>query len=394
MPEDNKIRTKDYDPENPRCDEQQLKFLKDCINEGPEGIKKWNDWYMIQLLKNKDFDIWLQKTDFKGAHMNGINLSKVHMEGVNLQDAHLGNANLRETHMEGANLMFTHLEGANLLLAHLEGADFSLAHLEGTTLSFAQLEGAKIYIAHMEGASLEGTNLKSANLMETHLEKARFINTNLKGADFSRAIVDSETLVWTNKIDCNTKFEAVGLDNMRIYPAIKQLLEYNIRRMNWKAWYEYKDWDAIKPEMKRGRLSRIVRHTVKWFWSVSDYGISTWRIIFWFFILSLFFAAVYSNISCWYPEGIVSNLTVEPHLPLWHYFILCILRPIYFSIVTMTTLGFGDMYANAKSIWGHLLLTIQVIFGYVLLGALVTRFAVLFTAGGPAGKFEKENNKS
>jgi hypothetical protein len=30
-----------------------------------------------------------------------------------------------------------------------------------------------------------------------------------------------------------------------------------------------------------------------------------------------------------------------------------------------------------------------VILGYVLLGALVTRFAVLFTAGGPAGRFSK-----
>jgi len=28
--------------------------------------------------------------------------------------------------------------------------------------------------------------------------------------------------------------------------------------------------------------------------------------------------------------------------------------------------------------------------GYVLLGALVTRFAVLFTAGGPAGKFSND----
>ena len=74
-------------------------------------------------------------------------------------------------------------------------------------------------------------------------------------------------------------------------------------------------------------------------------------------------------------------------------------RAIYFSIVTMTTLGFGDMYANVatnaddiytnvRCVCGHLLLTIQVIMGYVLLGALVTRFAVLFTAGGPSGKFE------
>ena len=52
-----------------------------------------------------------------------------------------------------------------------------------------------------------------------------------------------------------------------------------------------------------------------------------------------------------------------------------------------------DMYANAQSIWGHIFLTIQVILGYVLLGVLVTRFAVLFTAGGPAGKFTNEKEK-
>jgi len=53
----------------------------------------------------------------------------------------------------------------------------------------------------------------------------------------------------------------------------------------------------------------------------------------------------------------------------------------------MTTLGFGDMHANCQSFLGHLLLTIQVILGYVLLGAMVTRLAVLFTADGPEGKF-------
>jgi len=75
----------------------------------------------------------------------------------------------------------------------------------------------------------------------------------------------------------------------------------------------------------------------------------------------------------------------------WHYFSRALLRPVYFSIVTMTTLGFGDMYANKGSIAGHVILAVQVILGYVLLGALVTRFAVLFTAGGPAGKFSNDN---
>jgi len=52
------------------------------------------------------------------------------------------------------------------------------------------------------------------------------------------------------------------------------------------------------------------------------------------------------------------------------------------------------MYARAQSICGHILLSLQVILGYVLLGALVTRFAVLFTAGGPAGEFTEKEQKS
>ena len=52
----------------------------------------------------------------------------------------------------------------------------------------------------------------------------------------------------------------------------------------------------------------------------------------------------------------------------------------------------GDMHA-ADNVAGYFLLTLQVLLGYILLGALVTRFAVLFQAEGPAGKFTKEKRK-
>jgi hypothetical protein len=52
-------------------------------------------------------------------------------------------------------------------------------------------------------------------------------------------------------------------------------------------------------------------------------------------------------------------------------------------------LGFGDIAANPYSWAGQGLLMAQVLLGYIMLGALVTRFAVLFTAGGPAGRFAK-----
>jgi hypothetical protein len=252
------------------------------------------------------------------------------------------------------------------------------AKLGGAYLEGAKLQNAVLWEAELQEANLRETCLQNAKLVRANLQGTEFGRAKLQDADFSRAIVDGRTLIWGCEVNRKTKFEGVALGSIRIYPDIKQLLEYNIRRLNWEEWYK-EHW--------------LLQRPVKLFWSFSNYGISTWRIIGWFFLLALAFAAIYANCACWWPPGIVNNLDVEPHLPLWHYFLLVLLRPVYFSIVTMTTLGFGDMHANETSILGHALLTFQVILGYVLLGALVTRFAVLFTAGGPAGKFAPTKTK-
>jgi Ion channel/Pentapeptide repeats (8 copies) len=275
--------------------------------------------------------------------------------------------------LEGAGLQEAHLEGASLYRAHFEGADLRLAHLEDANLRSAHLEGADLWEAHLEGVRLLGGHLEGASLLEVHLEDA----------DFTNAAVDGGTLITDCTVDRHTDFTTVPLDAARVDPGLKQLLQYNIRRKRWEGWYEKKTtpkWKAVP---------------VKTFWKLSDYGQSTGRIVGSFFILAGAFAAVYliCGIACRFfdAEGLVANLFETPAGPVpWH---LVPLRAAYFSVVTMTTLGFGDMYAAPGSIVGHLLLTVQVLLGYVLLGALITRFAVLFTAGGPSAKFVDERKR-
>jgi hypothetical protein len=114
----------------------------------------------------------------------------------------------------------------------------------------------------------------------------------------------------------------------------------------------------------------------------SDYGNATWRIAFSFVLLALAFAVVY-----WlWPNAVIVCGNVGDIRGFLHAF--------YFSVVTMTTLGFGDIAANPDSWRGQVLLMIQVILGYVLLGALVTRFSVLFVAGGPAARFAAAKSDS
>lgn len=345
-----------FDPEllkkGLRCDLDQYEFLKECSNNEKkgnfaEGIKKWNEWRE----ENPDKDIFLEGADFSSCFLECVYLH--HTETA-----------------KGFELPW--FTGQ----VFLKGAKFQKVNLQNSRLDYANLQGAKFYLANLEGAD--------------------FGHAWLQGANFTLAIVDNSTVFWgppskkeskptamIETVDRNTIFTGVPLDNVRIDPATKQLLEYNIRRLKWEEWYK-----------EHPRLKCLVKP----FWWVSDYGLSTKRIIFTFFGLALIFANIYYYWGAmdYYilhyilrvdgQPGFVSYLFVDKSgvaLSWW----LVPLRTLYFSIVTMTTLGFGDMYANAQSICGHILLGVQVILGYVLLGALVTRFAVLFTAGGPAGKF-------
>jgi len=328
--------------------QEQYGLLKQCSEK--HDMTEWNKWL--------------------GEHPD---------EKILLKGAPLENAYLAEAHLEHACLFEAHMENTNLWGAHLKKANLMKAHLEHAKLMEANLEHAHLALAHLEYANLSHVNLQYAKLMGANLKGAYFWEAKLQGADFSRAIVDGETLVSEEcKVDRNTKFEAVGLDSMRIYPKTKQLLEYNIRQMNWEVWY------GTHPKLK---------WLVKPFWLMSNYGMSTGRIAFAFFGLALVFANIYYHWARMAPPGVVENLFVDRNgvdVQWW----LVPLRVLYFSIVTQTTLGFGDMYAKAQSIWGHILLSLQVILGYVLLGALVTRFAVLFTAGGPAGKLANEKKQN
>ena len=178
------------------------------------------------------------------------------------------------------------------------------------------------------------------------------------------ALVDSHTIIWDCTVDRDTLFTGVGLDAASVAPRLKVTLKDNIRQKQWRDWYGEGSF-----------VWRILKNPLVWvFWLISDYGRSTGRILLTFFLLAVAFACVYFHNPTW-----LKNLN-DSGLP------VAVLHAVYFSVVTMTTLGFGDIHAKPDVWQGQALLAVQVILGYVLLGALVTRFAVMFSGSGPAAK--------
>ncbi len=384
-----KNSTSESKEEQTKFNQEQYDRLIKCSEKGPEGIEEWNKW----RIENQNEQIWLQGANLEYANLQGAifyyadipsnyflehdhsradDLQVYHNRSANLQGAKLYCANLQE-----AKVSYANLQGADLGGANLQGAELFDAELQGVNLFCTKLQGALLQQAKLQGAYLKYANLQSADLEGANLQGADLGGANLLGAKLMGSIVDGSTSFLGCKIDENTDFRHTGLENTRIESGTKSLLKYNIRRMNWKDWYANK---------------RFLQWPVKLFWSISNYGISTFRIIVWFFGLALVFAGLYYILSIVSPPGVVNSLVdgKEGLVPGW----LIPFRSIYFSIVTMTTLGFGDMHANCRSFLGHLLLTIQVILGYVLLGAMVTRLAVLFTSDGPDGSFTPMDKKT
>ena len=332
----------------PRFSREQYEMLKRCSDA--HDLAEWNTWRE----QNPAEEVLLERAQFPRVYLERAFLKEAYLEGANFVSAYLKDANLQGAHLEDAELRHAHLQGANLSWAHLRGARLFSTRLEGARLSRSDLQGASLGLAKMDGADFSYADIQDANFALAYMESARF----------EAAAVNGGTLIWRSKIDRLTDFTGVGLDTARNEPGQKQLLQYNVRRLAWENWY---------------KTHPILKWPVRAFWAMSDYGRSTGRIVGWFFAIALGFAAIYDI----FPR-LTSNLHVTGH---WY---TDAIRAWYFSVVTMTTLGFGDIHANPESPVGHLLLSLQVLSGYILLGALVTRFAVLFSAGGPEGKFAGE----
>jgi hypothetical protein len=295
-------------------------------------------------------------------------------------------------------------EAKQTLYFHLEGAVFNGAKMNGIKLKYTNLANSLFYNVHMEGAELLKISLKNASFTGVYLSRAYLHTVDFSQSKWSRINLRNARIFCSNlfdmkcqyiditdktefnecEINSNTVLENTSIELIK-NNKVKSQLTYSIRRYKWDQWYEDDGSEEEQSVWLKHKLLRL-------FWFCSDYGYSTKRIVSSFLISALFFALLYwasgvydylfnnSNQIWGLVEGLFQNQGTILMYPLTF---AAIVRSVYFSVVTMTTLGFGDIYANYSSVIGHTILVIQVIIGYVLLAVLVTRMSVLFSNNGP-----------
>jgi uncharacterized protein YjbI with pentapeptide repeats len=253
----------------------------------------------------------------------------------------LSNAKLSGAHSSAVSNMRT--EGFNLRKANLWNADLS-----GAGLIWADLREAVLIQAKFRGTWLIGANIENANLLNADLKGSNLTNANLEGANVSGV-----------KYNRWGKYRGIRTATCFGSPRFKRFAQDN-------------DFiEELKGESRSGRF-------LYWLWLVStDCGRSFWPLFLWLFFVCFVFGAAYSDYgipAClsWLPTPLQDLLiTIDPriefkHTPSWF-------SPYYFSVVTLTTLGFGDITPINTA--GEIFAAIEVLMGYVILGLLISVLA-------------------
>ena len=239
-------------------------------------------------------------------------------------------------------LSCAHLEHAVLWVAHLEHAHLSLAHLEYAVLRGAHFEHAVLSGAHLGHAILQRAHLDHADLTETSAWGTAFINVYLDGTIF-------QNVRWTDgkgKKPDPVLFHGFDVRGIRYSDP---LFDQWVRQSNFIA--------RVKQTLPK----------LHWLWNLTcKCGRSFGRWIVMCTVFALLFGFAYYAFATWgSPVVKLDRLAEVPREPGFYTY-------LYFSIVTFTTLGFGDVTPTGLA--GELLVTLEVILGYVGLGGLISIF--------------------
>lgn len=292
----------------------------------------------------------LVRADLAGQDLTGADLSGRDLSGADLSDATLIGANL-----SGTILYQARLDGAELVGADLTGASLVEVQARRVGLGRAILAGANLTGASLQGATLSGADLSGADLRAAQLDGARLLRVDLREADLGRA-----------------SMQAVEFSDCNVSGASFRHTDLRDARIRGPVGYDTADWvgtDFRNADLCGAYLMRRFAHDQNFLeefrsqspahalaylaWKItSDCGRSTTRWTLWTLGIAGSFAALYTTLPIDYGDHETA------------------LSPLYFSVVTFTTLGFGD--ALPTSPVSQLTVMIEVFLGYFMLGGLLT----------------------
>jgi uncharacterized protein YjbI with pentapeptide repeats len=295
----------------------------------------------------------LLRADLAGLDLSGWDFSGAELSGANLEGSRMASANF-----EGAILHGARLDGAEFMGANAKGADFSSVSGERTGFGQVALRGASFFQAALPGATFSGSDLQECDFRVANMDGARALGADFRSADCSGASfqdADLTSILVDKACFINVDLRRSRLRGVKDYKGA-DWVGADIRDVDFSgAWLLRRhvlDENYIAEFREQSRTHELL---YRLWWLSSDCGRSISRWTLWSISVALIFAGLYGFVDIDYGDH-----------ETWF-------SPIYYSVVTFTTLGYGDVLPASTA--AQMVALVEVVLGYLALGGLLAILA-------------------
>lgn len=235
-------------------------------------------------------------------------------------------------YLEGADLSYSDLPGARLVKSHLERVNFERSNLEGAHLYGANLRGANLFNANLRRANLKETNMAFADILEMKIDEAKILGINWGKRGMVRN--ELEGLEYEKKRD-REKAKEKFREAEEIYRNIRiHLMAAGIFAE--AADFFYREMVTRRKQLPLFSMPRLSSKVID---LLCGYGEKTFRVIGCAALFVWLNSIMYFLLGIRYGTEILRFEGTQGLLENAREYLLS----LYFSVVTLTTLGYGDI---------------------------------------------------
>ena len=330
----------------PSCKESAVSLSEFCWKHTPDKIR---------YLEN------LKKFLNEGGNGERFILRKVALQNSDLMRVNLKDSDLSQADFKNTNFSYSDMGNSNLIGCNLEECDLTGVNFRNSDLTRACLRKTRLWHADLSLANIAEVDMTESDLWKCQMHSAKLWHTELKGVksltkqNFSKKI--------RGFINCEKIDETGILSAEESYRTLKQYFMENGRHKE-ASWASFKEKTMEKLWLRKNRNPAYIPLALMGL--LSGYGEKPHRVIISSATIILIYSFIYH-----YLKTIADSSSFVQNYSIWDY--------IYYSIVTFTTLGYGDLVPKANISY-RLLAGSEAFIGAFMIGLFVFTLSRKYSA--------------
>jgi len=333
---------------DPSCKEKAVSLSKFCWKHTADKRQ-----YTDKLKKFLD----------EGGNGEKFILKKVVIQNSELIKVNLKNADLSQSDFKNTNLFHSDMSGANLIGCNLEEADLTGVNFKHSDLTQANLKKARLWHADLSYSNISEADLREADLWKCLLYSARLWRTELKGIkSLITQNFDNHSPAFLSKSD--EKIEEKGI--LAAEESYRDLKQYFIEHGRYKdaSWASFKEKTMENHSLLKNKNIAYFPHALMGI--LCGYGEKPHRVVLSSLAIILLYGITYYAL-----KAITTSYTVSGNYSIGD----C----VYYSIITFTTLGYGD-FIPKENVYYRLLAGSEAFIGAFMIGLFVFTLSRKYSA--------------